>query len=57
MRYVVQFEGKEIGAVITNHSMTNEEICEMSSVKLMITKEDYESGNGYDIEDLEFEQE
>ena len=53
MRYVIKFDGKEIGAVIANHSMTDEEICEMADVKLMVTQEDFENEDGYDLNDLE----
>ena len=54
--YVVKFDGKEIGRVLTNHSMTDEEICESCGVELAITEEDFEGmpENGkYDLDELE----
>ncbi len=42
MRWIVKYDGEEIGSVLTNHSMSMEEICEMSGVELAITQEEYE---------------
>lgn len=56
MRWVVKFDGEEIGSVLTNHSMTNAEICEMAGVELAVTQEDFEGmpENGkYDLDELE----
>lgn len=56
MKYVVKFDDEVIGAVTTNHSMTDEEICEMAGVELAATEDDYEYSpeNGkYVIDDLE----
>ena len=60
MRYIIKFDGEEIGAVTTNHSMTDEEICEMAGVELAITQEDFEGmpENGkYDLDELEIAEE
>lgn len=56
MKWNVKFDGEIIGSVLTNHSMTDEEICEMAGVDLAITQEDFEGmpENGkYDLEELE----
>ena len=56
MKYIVKFENEVIGSVTTNHSMTDEEICEMAGVALAITQEDFEGmpENGkYDLDELE----
>lgn len=54
--FVVKFDGEEIGRVLANHSMTDEEICEACGVELAITEEDFEDmpENGkYDLDELE----
>ena len=49
--------GEEIASLLTNHSMTEEEICEACGVELARTEEDFrgmpENGK-YDIECLDF---
>lgn len=60
MKYIVKFENEVIGSVTTNHSMTDEEICDFAGVELAITQEDFEGmpENGkYDLDELEFEDE
>lgn len=57
MRHIIKFEGDVIGQVLSNHSMTPEEICEMAGVELAITQDDYEHSpeNGkYIMDCLEF---
>ena len=56
MKHVIKFDGKIIAELTTNHSMTNEEICEACGIEIAITQEDFEGlpENGmYDIDDLE----
>lgn len=53
MRYLIKFENETIGSVMTNNSLTDEQICEIAGVKLAVTKEDFESENGYALEELE----
>lgn len=56
MRWLVKYDGEVLGSVLTNHSMTDEEICEMAGVQLARTEEDYEGApeNGkYILDDLE----
>lgn len=56
MRKLIKYNGEVIGSVLTNHSMTLEEICEIAGVELAVTEEDYEGlpENGkYDWETLE----
>lgn len=60
MKYIVKFENEVIGSVTTNHSMTDEQICEMAGVELAITEEDFmnmpENGK-YDLSELEIAEE
>lgn len=56
MKWTVKYDGEILGSVLTNHGMTDEEICEMAGVELAITREDFENmpENGkYDLEELE----
>lgn len=51
-------DGEVIGTVLSNHSMTDEEICEAAGIELAQTQEDYENmpENGmYDLDDLTIE--
>ncbi len=32
MNWIIKFKGKEIGRVMTNHRMTDEEICDFARV-------------------------
>ena len=57
MRYLIKFENETIGSVMTNNSLTDEQICELAGVKLAVTKEDFESENGYALEELEIVEE
>ena len=57
MRYLIKFENETIGSVMTNNSLTDEQICEIAGVKLAVTKEDFESENGYALEELEIVEE
>lgn len=50
---VLKSTGEELGKVLTNHSMTDDEIIELAGIKVMRTEDDYMSGDGYDYEDLE----
>ena len=55
MKWLVKDEERIIGSVVTNNSMTDEEICEMAGIKLAHTQEEYENldSNGmYDLEAL-----
>lgn len=60
MRYIIKFDGEEIGAVTTNRSMTDEEICDFAGVELAITEEDFmnmpENGK-HDLDELEIVEE
>lgn len=42
-----------LAEVMANHSMTIEEACELADIKLMVTQEDWENEDGYDVNDLE----
>lgn len=56
MRWIVKFNGEVLGSVLTNRSMTDEEICEMAGVELARTEEDYDGApeNGkYIFDDLD----
>ncbi len=56
MKWVVKFDNEIIGSATVNHSMTDEEICEIAGVELARTQEDYEGApeNGkYILDDLE----
>lgn len=57
MRYLIKFENETIGSVMTNNSLTDEQICELAGVKLAVTKEDFENENGYALEELEIVEE
>lgn len=60
MKWLIKFEGEVIGEILTNHSMTEEEICEYAGVELAVTEEDFEGmpENGkYNLEELEIEME
>ena len=59
-RILVKYDGEVIGSVLTNHSMTHEEICKMAGVELAITEEDFMNmpENGmYDLGELEIVEE
>jgi len=56
MKWLVKYDSEILGIVLTNHSMTDEEICEMAGVELARTEEEYENApeNGkYILDDLE----
>lgn len=56
MRWIVKFEDEILGSVLTDHAMTNEEICEFAGVELAVTQQDFENmpENGkYDLDELE----
>ncbi len=56
MKWLVKYNDEILGSVLTNHSMTDEEICEMAGVELAKTQEDYEGSpeNGkYILETLD----
>ena len=57
MRYLIKFENEVLGSVMTNNSLTDEQICELAGVKLAVTQEDFESENGYALEELEIVEE
>lgn len=56
MRWIVKYDDEILGSVLTNHSMTDEEICDMAGVELAKTEEEYfnspENGK-YTLDDLE----
>ena len=59
MKWLVKFENEVLGSVITSHSMTDEEICELAGVELAKTQEDFEGmpENGmYDLDELDIVQ-
>lgn len=54
MNYEIRLTtGEVIGSVMASGRMTDEEIIDCAGIKLMQTEEDYVTGNGYDIEELE----
>ena len=60
MKWLVKYDSEIIGSVTTNHSMTDEEICETAGIDLARTQEDYEGApeNGkYILENLEIVEE
>lgn len=60
MKWVVKFDNKVLGSVLTNRSMTDEEICEAAGVELAHTQDEYENSpeNGkYDLDELEIVEE
>lgn len=59
MIWLVKYDGEVIGRVMTNHSMTEEEICEYAGVRLAMTEEEYNSAPEneiYFLEDLSIEE-
>lgn len=59
MIWLVKYDGEVIGRVMTNHSMTDEEICEFAGVRLAMTEEEYNSAPEneiYFLEDLSIEE-
>lgn len=60
MRHIIKFEGEVIGSVLTNHSMTEEEILYFADIQIAKTEDDFlgmpENGM-YDFNDLVFEEE
>ena len=56
MRGLVKYENELLGSVLTNHRMSDEEICDFAGVDLARTQEEYENSpeNGkYILDDLE----
>lgn len=53
LQLINKVTGEVIAEVITNHSMSIEDVCNLMHVKLQTTQEDVEQGNGYDIDELE----
>lgn len=53
MKIIQKSTGKELADIITNRSMTIEEACDLMAIKIMRSDEDYDHGEGYDIDDLE----
>ena len=56
MRWLVKYENELLGSVLTNHRMSDEEICDFAGVDLARTQEEYENSpeNGkYILDDLE----
>lgn len=55
MKIILKETGETLATIITNHSMTTDEACELAGIELMKTSEDYQNGDGYDINDIELE--
>lgn len=56
MKWLVKYDSEILGSVLTNRSMTDEEICEMAGVELARTEEDYfnsPENRKYIFDDLE----
>ena len=53
MKIVNTTTNEVLAEIVTNHSMTIEEACELMGIKIMTTEEDYQTGDGYDIAELE----
>ena len=47
------YNGKQIGSLVTNHSMTDEEVCEACGIELCVTEEEWVEDKNYFLEDLE----
>jgi hypothetical protein len=52
MKIIQKSTGAELAEIITNRSMSIEEACDLMDIKIMRTAEDYDNGDGYDIDDL-----
>ena len=52
MKIIQKSTGEVLAEIITNRSMTIEEACALMDIKIMRTEEDYQNGDGYDIDDL-----
>lgn len=60
MKWVVKINEEVLGRVLTNHTMTNEEICLTAGVDLAVTEEGFNGipQNGkYDLAELEIMEE
>lgn len=53
MKLINTVTNEVLGHITTNHSMTIEEAADLLDIKIMQTQEDYEKGDGYDIEELD----
>lgn len=60
MKWLIKYNNEVLSSVLTNHSMTAEEICNAADIQLAITQDDYECSpeNGkYILDDLEIVEE
>ncbi|WNX85272.1 hypothetical protein RWV98_03060 [Agathobaculum sp. NTUH-O15-33] len=53
MKLINTLTGEVLGTIMTNHSMTIEEACELLDVRLMVTEEDVLNDIGYDVANLD----
>lgn len=53
MKIIKVDSGEVLAEIVTNHSMTLEQACDLMDIKIMHTEQDYQADEGYDIEDLE----
>lgn len=53
MKIIQKSTGEVLAEIITNRSMTIEEACALMDIKIMRTEEDFQNGDGYDVDDLE----
>lgn len=53
MKIIKADSGEVLAEIVTNRSMTIEEACDLMDIKLMRTQEDFEQGDGYDVNNLE----
>jgi len=52
MKIIQKSTGEVLAEIITNRSMIIEEACALMDIKIMRTEEDFQNGDGYDIDDL-----
>lgn len=53
MKIIQKSTGEVLAEIVTNRSMTIDEACALMDIKIMRTAEDFQNGDGYDIDDLE----
>lgn len=55
MKIINKTTGETLASIIANHGMTIEEACALAEIKIMRTEEDYDLGEGYDIDEIDLE--
>ena len=52
MSIICKSTGETLGTILTNHSMTLDEACDLLEIKIARTMDDYATGDGWDYDDL-----